>query len=67
MTRPGAIRQLLVSYLKNARGAESAQSIIIYMHARHGISEATTRTTLRRLVQDAAIVRLSRGIYRTPL
>ncbi len=67
MTRPGAIRQLIVSYLRRAGAPRAAGRIIAYMELRHGVSEASTRTTLQRLVSAAAITRLSRGIYRARL
>ena len=64
MTRPGAIKGLIVIYLTRANAPRPAGRIIAYMQTWHGVRETATRSALLRLVRDALIVRLSRGIYR---
>lgn len=61
MTRRGATRAVILAYLREAR---VMGPMLRYMRERHGIGSSAVREQVRRLVQEGAIERVARGVYR---
>jgi DNA-binding HxlR family transcriptional regulator len=63
VSRRGATRGLLLTYLRTVDGPRTVKRIQQYMRQMHRISQGATTTALHRLASEGLIERVGRGEY----